>query len=101
MDEQGIYCPQCQSYVHFWLIPSGGRTLGSGIEKRPPPGTLIEMPQACKQCGYKGTYKTSELRTRRVPTEPARAAMLGPAVRHAATLNAQTPPEDGKDSGTK
>ncbi len=94
MDEQGIYCPQCRAYVHFWLIPEGGRQLGSGADKRPAPGTLIEMPQACRQCGYKSTYKTSDLRTRRVPTEPVRRAVLGPTGRNASTMGVTPSPDD-------
>jgi len=74
MDEQGIYCPQCRAYVHFWMIPSGGRGAAHGL----PAGEPIDMPETCKHCGFKGTYKTSDLRTRRVPTEPFRAAMLAP-----------------------
>src|SRR5450631_3591054 len=25
MDEQGIYCPGCRAYVHFWSLSEGGR----------------------------------------------------------------------------
>ncbi|HEX7599125.1 MAG TPA: hypothetical protein VF518_12990 [Polyangia bacterium] len=99
MDEQGIYCPQCRAYVHFWLIPAGGRPPGSD-GKKPAPGVPIEMPQACRECGYKGTYKTSELRTRRVPTEPLKAVMLGAAARHASTIDAQSLSDDKKGSGS-
>jgi len=98
MDEQGIYCPQCRAYVHFWLIPTGGRPLGDGGGNKPAPGTLLEMPKACGQCGYKSTYKTSDLRTRRVPTEPARDAARDPAGRRAAIIDTQPLPENGKGS---
>jgi len=97
MDEQGIYCPECRAYVHFWLIPAGGRPPAAG-EKRPAPGTLVEMPEACRQCGYKSTYKISDLRARRVPTEPVNVSLLGQAARNAATIDAQTLPEDKKGS---
>jgi DNA-directed RNA polymerase subunit RPC12/RpoP len=91
MDEQGIYCPQCRAYVHFWLIPSGGRPPAAG-EKRLAPGISQDMPQACRQCGYKSTYKTTDLRTRRVPTEPVNAVLLGNAVRAPTTIDAQSAP---------
>ncbi len=96
MDEQGIYCPQCRAYVHFWLIPEGGR---GPRGDRSAPGSDFEMPKACSQCGYKGKYKKSDLRTRRVPTEPVRAAMLGPEGRRASTIPATPAPDDKKDSG--
>ena len=96
MDEQGIYCPQCRAYVHFWLIPSGGRPPAAG-EKKPAPGSSLEMPLACRQCGYKSTYKASDLRTRRVPTEPVNAVMLGSVARKASTLDAQPAPDDKKE----
>jgi hypothetical protein len=85
MDEQGIYCPQCRAYVHFWTVPSGGRGAAFGLT----PGVPIQMPEACKQCGHQGMYKTSDLRTRRVPTEPVRAAMLMPEARTAGTIDVQ------------
>jgi hypothetical protein len=97
MDEQGIYCPQCRAYVHFWLIPEGGHGPRGADDKKPAPGTEIEMPKACRQCGYKSTYKTSDIRTRRVPTEPVRAAMLGPEGRRASTIPATPSPDDEKD----
>lgn len=97
MDEQGIYCPQCRAYVSFWLIPSGGRPPAAG-EKRPAPSIPHDMPQACRQCGYKSTYKTSDLRTRRVPTEPVNAVLLGNAVRTPTTLDAQSAQDDKKGS---
>jgi hypothetical protein len=56
------------------------------------------MPQACRQCGYKSTYKTSDLRTRRVPTEPVNAVLLGNAVRTPTTLDAQSAQDDKKGS---
>ena len=76
MDEQGIYCPQCRAYVHFWTLVAGRRPPEAGAVQ---PGVPIDMPAACKQCGYKNTYKSSDLRTRRVPTELTfMAAMLAP-----------------------
>jgi DNA-directed RNA polymerase subunit RPC12/RpoP len=101
MDEQGIYCPQCRAYVHFWSISRGGHPPRGVDAKKPVPGTQIEMPQACQQCGYKSTYKTSDLRTRRVPTEPVRDATLGPVGRHASTIDVHTPPGNGKVSGPR
>jgi hypothetical protein len=99
MDEQGIYCPQCRAYVHFWSLSEGGRPpAGSGVQGIVP-GTAIEMPQSCKQCGHQSTYKTSDLRTRRVPTEPVMAAMLAPEVRRASTIDVQTALGDKKVSG--
>ncbi len=98
MDEQGIYCPKCRAYVHFWLVPEGRSPRAAG-EKKPAPGTEIEMPKACGQCGYKGSYKTSDLRTRRVPTEPVRVAMLGPEGRRATTIDAVARPDDNKGPG--
>jgi hypothetical protein len=96
MDEQGIYCPQCRAYVHFWLIPVGGRRFGSGSDERPLPGTLIEMPKACGRCGHKGTYKTTDLRTRRVPTTPALGVAMGPTWRIASTIGTT---DDGNTPG--
>ena len=81
MDEQGIYCPQCRAYVHFWCLSDDGRPpAGAGV-KGIVPGTPIDMFESCKQCGFKGSYKTSDLRTRRIPTEPGagRHADLWPA----------------------
>jgi hypothetical protein len=99
MDEQGIYCPQCRAYVHFWSLSEGGRpTTGAGVQGVLP-GAPIEMPQSCKQCGYQSTYKTSDLRTRRIPTEPVRAAMLAPDGRRASTIDVQRAPDDKKASG--
>ena len=97
MDEQGIYCPQCRAYVHFWLIPSGGRLPAAG-EKRPAPGIPQDMPQACRQCGFKSTYKTTDLRTRRVPTEPVNAVLLGKAVRTPTNIDAQSAPDAKKET---
>ena len=54
------------------------------------PGVPIEMPAACKHCGYKSTYKSSDLRTRRVPTVPLMAAMLVPEARRATTIDVQS-----------
>lgn len=97
MDEQGIYCPQCRAYVHFWSLSEGGRPpTGQGIGGAAP-GTPIEMPQSCKQCGYRSTYHTTDLRTRRVPTEPVRAAMLGGSeARRASTIEVQREPDSKK-----
>jgi len=98
MDEQGIYCPECRAYVHFWSLSAGGRPpAGEGIGGAAP-GTPIDMPQSCKQCGYRSTYQTSDLRTRRVPTEPVRAAMLGGGseARRASTIDVQKVLHDKK-----
>jgi hypothetical protein len=99
MDEQGIYCPQCRAYVHFWYIPEGGRPPAVGGAPKTASGTPVEMPEGCKQCGYKSTYQTSDLRTRRVPTEPVRAAMLVPDARRASTIEAQTALDEKKSPG--
>ena len=87
MDEQGIYCPQCRNYVHFWLLVEGRRPPEAGAVQ---PGIPIDMPNGCKQCGYKETYKSSDLRTRRVPTAPLMAAMLVPEPRRATTIDVQS-----------
>jgi hypothetical protein len=101
MDEQGIYCPQCRAYVHFWCLSDDGRPpAGAGV-KGIAPGTPIDMFESCKQCGFKGTYKTSDLRTRRIPTEPARAAMLTYGQRRAATLDVQSLLKDEQSAGDK
>ena len=83
MDEQGIYCPQCRAYIHFWIVQPGGKGGAKGLT----PGVPVDMPEACKQCGYKAQFKTQDLRTRRVPTEPVRASMLAPEPRPAATID--------------
>jgi hypothetical protein len=54
------------------------------------------MPAGCRQCGHKGTYKSSDLRTRRVPTEPLMAAMLAPEARRATTMDVQSVPDAEK-----
>jgi hypothetical protein len=87
MDEQGIYCLQCRAYVHFWMLVDGRRPPEAGPAQ---PGIPVEMPSACKQCGYRSTYKSSDLRTRRVPTEPLMAAMLVPEARRATTIDVQS-----------
>jgi len=98
MDEQGIYCPQCRGYVHFWMLVEGRRPPEVGPAQ---PGVAVEMPGACKHCGYKSTYKSSDLRTRRVPTEPLMAAMLAPEARRAATIDVQSVLDaDKKSQGT-
>ena len=95
MDEQGIYCPQCRAYVHFWMLVDGRRPPQAGA---PEPGVPIEMPDSCKQCGHKGTYKTTDLRTRRVPTM---LTMPTPSsdVRRASTIDVQKALDDKKTSG--
>lgn len=96
MDEQGIYCPECRAYVHFWCLSEGGRPpTGEGL-RGAAPGVPIEMPECCKQCGYQSTYQTSDLRTRRIPTEPARAAMLASDARRASTIDVQSVLDDKK-----
>ena len=89
MDEQGIYCPQCRAYVHFWMLPEGRRPQAGGDAQKVPPGTPIEMPAACMQCGYKSTYKSSDLRTRRVPTMAMPATLVTDA-RRATTIDVQS-----------
>jgi hypothetical protein len=83
MDEQGVYCSRWRSYVHFWSLPRP-----ADIPK-PVPGQVVEMPKSCQLCGHKGSYQASDLRTRRVPTEPVRAAMLAPETRRASTIDVQ------------
>ena len=100
MDEQGIYCPQCRAYVHFWMLPEARRPPAGGDAQKVAPGTPIEMPAACTQCGYKSTYKSSDLRTRRVPTEPLMAAMLAPESRRATTIDVQKASDDEKPPGS-
>jgi hypothetical protein len=98
MDEQGIYCPQCRAYVHFWMLVNGRRPPEVGA---PHPGVFVDMPAACKQCGYDGTYQISDLRTRRVPTEPLMAAMLTPdGGRRATTIDVQKAVDDEKPPGS-
>ena len=97
MDEQGIYCPQCRNYVHFWMLVNGRRPPEAGT---PQPGVPVEMPDACKQCGYKSMYKSSDLRTRRVPTEPLMAAMLAPEPRRVTTIDVQKALDDEKPPGS-
>ena|SRR3954454_514310 len=97
MDEQGIYCPQCRAYVHFWMLVNGRRPPEVGALQ---PGVPVEMPGACKQCGYQSTYKSSDLRTRRVPTEPLMAAMLAPEPRRTTTIDVQKVLEDDKTPGS-
>jgi len=87
MDEQGIYCPHCRAYVHFWMLVDGRRPPEAGVVQ---PSIPIDMPAGCKQCGHKSTYKSSDLRTRRVPTEPLMAAMLAPEARRASTIDVQS-----------
>ena len=97
MDEQGIYCPQCRAYVHFWMLADGRRPPEAGVVQ---PGVPVEMPAGCRQCGHKSTYKSSDLRTRRVPTEPLMAAMLAPDGRRATTMDVQSVSDaDKKPSG--
>ena len=93
MDEQGIYCLQCRAYVHFWMLVDGRRPPEAGPAQ---PGVSVEMPSACKQCGHKSTYKSSDLRTRRVPTEPLMAAMLAPEARRATTMDVQSVLDEDK-----
>jgi hypothetical protein len=97
MDEQGIYCPQCRAYVHFWMLVQGRRPPEAGPAQ---PGVPVDMPGACKQCGYKSTYKSSDLRTRRVPTEPLMAAMLAPEPRRVTTIDVQKLLDDEKPPGS-
>ena len=98
MDEQGIYCPQCRAYVHFWMLINGRRPPEAGAVQ---PGVPVEMPAGCKQCGHKSTYKSSDLRTRRVPTEPLMAAMLTPdGSRRATTIDVQKVSDDEKPPGS-
>jgi hypothetical protein len=99
MDEQGIYCPQCRAYVHFWMLPEERRPQASGDAQKVAPATPLEMPESCKQCGYKSTYKTSDLRTRRVPTMAMPASLVTDA-RRATTIDVQTVLDaDKKTSG--
>ena len=97
MDEQGIYCPQCSNYVHFWLLVEGRRPSEAGAVQ---PGVPIEMPKGCKQCGYKSMYKSSDLRTRRVPTMAMPATLVTDA-RRATTIDVQSVLDaDKKTSGS-
>jgi hypothetical protein len=97
MDEQGIYCPQCRAYVHFWMLVDGRRPPEAGPAQ---PGVPVDMPSGCKHCGYQSTYKSSDLRTRRVPTEPLMAAMLAPEPRRATTIDVQKLLDDDKPPGS-
>jgi hypothetical protein len=98
MDEQGIYCPQCRAYVHFWMLTDGRRPPEAGPTQ---PGIPIEMPAGCGQCGYKSTYKSSDLRTRRVPTMAMPASIVADA-RRAMKIDVQSVLDaDEKPPGSK
>jgi hypothetical protein len=94
MDEQGIYCPQCRGYVHFWFLSQGRRPPEAGGAQQAAPGSAIEMPESCKQCGYKSTYKTSDLRTRRVPTMAGLSATPPADARRVATIDVPKESDD-------
>jgi hypothetical protein len=79
------------------MLVEGRRPPEAGV---PQPGVPVEMPGSCKQCGYKSTYKSSDLRTRRVPTEPLMAAMLTPDARRPSTIDVQKALDDEKPPGS-
>jgi hypothetical protein len=83
MDEQGVYCIQCRGYVHFWFLPRVPAVV------KDAPGAIIDMPENCKQCGHKGTYKATDLRTRRVPTMPGLMVTPPPDTRTVSTIEVE------------